>query len=163
KTKRSRRGRGEGSVFQRADGQWTGSLNLGLKADGRRDRRTVYGSSKDEVIEELDKLKVQARTGTLPDAGRMTVAQFLTRWLETSRNDLGLATYEVREIGVRTHVLPRIGPVLLAKLTALHVESFYADMAAAGVGPSAARGAATSLATALEHAVTLGLIPSNPA
>ena len=41
---RRRRGRNEGSIFQRADGVWVGSVILGLDGKGRR-RRTVYGKT----------------------------------------------------------------------------------------------------------------------
>ena len=45
--KRARRGRGEASIFQReSDGRWVASLSLGFDADGKRKRKTVYGSTK---------------------------------------------------------------------------------------------------------------------
>src|SRR5581483_11189652 len=79
---RKRRGRGEGSVFQRADGRWVGSVGLGYGGDGKRKRRTVYGATKQEVVEKLDQLRGDARAGTLPDAGGLTVGQLLDRWLQ---------------------------------------------------------------------------------
>jgi hypothetical protein len=61
KTKKKRRGRGEGSVFQREDGVWVGSLSLGLTAGGKRNRKTVYGATKKEVLDELDRLRSEAQ------------------------------------------------------------------------------------------------------
>lgn len=46
---RTRRGRGEGSVFLRSDGLWTGSLTLGYDGNGKRRRRVVYGATKTEA------------------------------------------------------------------------------------------------------------------
>jgi hypothetical protein len=40
---RKRRGRGEGSIFERADGVWVGSVSLGYDTNGKRLRKTVYG------------------------------------------------------------------------------------------------------------------------
>src|SRR5262249_53324774 len=93
RTVRKRRGRGEGSVFERGDGVWVGSINLGLTPEGRRKRKTVYGSTKQDVLDELDELRGNIKSGTLPDAGKLTVGQFLTRWLESSREGLALATF----------------------------------------------------------------------
>src|SRR4051794_22161482 len=35
---RKRRGRGEASIFERADGQWVGSISLGYHESGKRKR-----------------------------------------------------------------------------------------------------------------------------
>jgi integrase len=53
--------------------------------------------------------------------------------------------------------------VKLAKLTALHVESLYADLHHDDVGPWAVRHAANALGAALNYAARLKLIQRNPA
>jgi hypothetical protein len=68
-------------VFQRDDGQWVGSISLGYTESGKRKRKTVYGTVKKEVLDELDRLRSEARVGSLPDAGGLTVGQLLDRWL----------------------------------------------------------------------------------
>jgi integrase len=163
KKKRARRGRGEGSIFQRGDGQWVGSISLGYTETGRRNRRTVYGATKQEVLDELDRLRTDARVGSLPDAGGMTVGQLLDRWLQSSKSRTETRTFEERERVVKNHLRPRLGGMKLAKLTALHVEGLYADMARDGVGATTVRNAATMLGAALSHACKLKLIPFNPA
>lgn len=55
-----------------------------------------------------------------------------------------------------------MGGLKLAKVNALHVESFYADMARDGVGPTTIRHAANMLGVAFSHACNLKLIPFNP-
>jgi integrase len=160
---RKRRGRGEGSVFERDDGQWVGSVSLGYAESGKRKRRTVYGATKEEVIDKLDRLRGDARAGNLPDAGSLTVGHLLDRWLQSAKSKLGVRTYEEREKTVANHVRPRLAPVKLAKLTPLHVESFYADLHNDNVGPWAVRHAANALGAALNHACRLKLIPANPA
>jgi integrase len=111
-----------------------GTVSLGF-VGGKRRRKTVYGATKTACLEEMDRLRAQARAGTVPDAGRVTVGQLLERWLESSKPKLAPATFEVRESNVNTHVLPRLGAVPLSKLNSLHVEGFYADMVRDGVGP----------------------------
>jgi integrase len=160
---RKRRGRGEGGVFQRGDGQWVGSVSLGYNENGKRRRKTVYGATKQEVIDKLDRLRGDARAGNLPDAGKLTVGQLLDRWLQSNKPKMGVRTYEEREKTVANHVRPRLGALKLAKLTTLHVESFYADMHNDVVGPWAVRHAANALGAALNHACRLKLIPANPA
>jgi integrase len=160
---RKRRGRGEGSVFEREDGQWVGSISLGYVESGKRKRKTVYGATKQEVMDKLDKLRGDARVGNLPDAGGMTVGQLLDRWLQSSKSKTETRTFEERGRVVKNHLRPRLGGLKLAKLTALHVEGLYGDMAREGVGASTVRHAADMLGVALSHACKLKLIPFNPA
>jgi hypothetical protein len=91
---RKRRGRGEGGIRYREDKQlWEGTISLGYKGDGTRNRPTVYGATKKEVQDELDRLRAEARSGAVPDAGKLTIAQLLTRWLEADKERLAPATY----------------------------------------------------------------------
>lgn len=57
KKPRARRGRGEGGVYERADGQWVGSLSLGINAEGKRVRRVVYGDTKAEAHTKLREIQ----------------------------------------------------------------------------------------------------------
>ncbi|GAG22327.1 unnamed protein product, partial [marine sediment metagenome] len=76
---RKRRGRGEGSVFQRKDRIWCGSVSAGYNAQGRRRRRYAYGKTKAEVQEKLREIQHEG----IPEVTRLTVGEYLTRWLET--------------------------------------------------------------------------------
>src|SRR3954463_16172856 len=92
KARKKRRGRGEGSVFEREDGLWVGSISLGLTESGKRSRKTVYGSTKREVMDKLDELRGDARAGNLPEAGKLTVGQLLDRWLQSNKPRMGVRT-----------------------------------------------------------------------
>jgi integrase len=159
---RKRRGRGEGGVYRRADGQWVGSISLGYADSGKRKRKAVYGASKKEVMDKLDRFRSEARVGNLPDARGLTVGQLLDRWLESSKASTETRTFEERERLVKNHLRPRLGALKLARVNALHVESFYADMARDGVGATTVRHAANVLGVAFSHACSLKLIPFNP-
>jgi hypothetical protein len=76
---RRRRGRGEGGIYQRADGFWVGNASFGYTGDGRRKRRVVYGQTKQEVQDKLRGLQTSAAAGALTGTDRLTVAEYLTR------------------------------------------------------------------------------------
>lgn len=161
---RKRRGRGEGGVHFREDRQlWEGSISFGYDGQGKRNRKRVFADSKQGVLDEIARLRAEARAGTLPDTGKLTTGQLLDRWLASSKPQTAPRTYEEREAVIRTHVKSRLGGTPLGRLTALHVEGFYADMARDKVGPSAARHAAAALVAALNYARRLRLVPFNPA
>ena len=89
---RTRRGRGEGSVFLRSDGLWTGSLTLGYDGNGKRRRRVVYGETKSAALEALAKLRADAVAGLLTDAPRQTLAEYLRTWLRDAKEAATRAT-----------------------------------------------------------------------
>ena len=168
KQKRARRGRSEGSIFQRGDGLWVATVSLGYNGAGKRQRRTVYGTTKREVQEKLDELRPAARSGTLGVAAILT-RDFLKLWLNTVEGKVSAGTFERYEQITSQYLLPAIGAVKLANLRPLHVEQCYTAMQrATETGPVSAsattrRASAVVLGIALRHAVQLKMIPSNPA
>jgi len=131
--KRKRRGNNEGSIFQRADGQWTATIAIGHDANGKRKRRTVYGKTRGEVAEKLTRLQGQKLDGTLCDDERLTVGEYLPRWLEDSaRPTIKENTYDNYETMIRVHIAKHIGGVKLAKLSPAHVQGMYSVMERGG-------------------------------
>jgi integrase len=161
---RARRGRDEGSIFQRGDGLWVAVVSLGYKENGRRRRKTVYGSTKEEVAKKLRKLQVKADAGRLRDADRMLVQEYLTAWLEnTVKGKVKEATYQRYKLVVEKQINPHLGSARLQKLSPTLVEGFYADLERAGESPRTRQMAGTVLGTALRHAVhPLKLLDYNP-
>ena len=158
-----RRGRGEGAIFQRADGVWCATITIGYDAVGKRRRRTVYGPTKEEVRKQLTELHTQALHGGVSQPTQLTVAQYLTRWLEdVARPKIRVSTYRQYEGLVRLHVIPHIGGIRLAKLTPAHVQGLYASLLRDGMSPRQCQMVHSRLFSALKRAVRWKLIPSNP-
>jgi integrase len=124
-----RRGNGEGAVYQRADAQWCASVTAGYDPNGKRRRKTIYGATKDVLLQKLAKLQRDVVGGTLVDSERTTVAQHLKHWLEDSaRPAIRPATYRSYKGLIENHINPHIGGVPLVKLSPLHVQGLYSTM-----------------------------------
>lgn len=160
---RKRRGRNEGSIFQRKDGSWTASLSLGYDDNGKRKRKDVYGATKREVQDKLDELRRSAADGQLPEVGKLTVGQHLRSWLAAIKPTVANHTHLPYEQHCTLYLIPHLGGVRLVRLTALHVQNLYSDLARAGVSAAMQKKAGTTLGVALQNAVDLGLLPHNVA
>ena len=69
------------------------------------------------------------------EPARLTVAEFLTRWLgEVAKPNVRPTTFASYETTIRNHVIPEIGPVALVRLTPARIQKLYADKLA---GPRA--------------------------
>jgi len=75
-----RRARGEDSIcYDRSRDRWTGTITVGWKPDGRRDRITVRGRTKTEVKDKLRAKHTELAAGVRTPAS-YTVEQCLKDW-----------------------------------------------------------------------------------
>ena len=161
---RRRRGQGEGSIYKRADGHWTASVQVAVDENGKRHRRTVYGRTRAEVVAKLDDLRSRVAEGVVADPGRLTVGGFFAQWLrDTARLRLRPSTHSLYSDLVRLHIGPRLGGVLLKALQPAHVTALLSAMERDGKAPRLRQMVYTLLHSALRDAVKTGLLARNPA
>ena len=158
-----RSGSGEGSIHKRArDGLYEAKYTVQTETGPKR--KTVYAKTRKEAVTKLAEAPANRDKGIVFDSHGMTVAQYMTRWLEDSaRGDLAPRTYHNYRLQIRRHIVPTFGSVKLDKLTAAHIQSLYARKLRDGLKPSSVRYIHTVLHRALEQAVRFNLIPFNPA
>jgi integrase len=124
----------------------------------------VTGTTKREVQQKLRELLSNADRGILPSAERLTVAQFLDRWLEdTVKRGLRPSTYSDYRNSVHRHAIPAFGKVQLAKLQPMHLQRLYAEMLDKGLSPKTVGNVHGCLHVALKQALEWGLVPRNVA
>ena len=160
--RRARRGRGEGSIYKRGDGRWVGSYSAGYAGDGKRRRRVVYGESKKEVKDKLRDLENDVAAGRPVEVQRMTLAEFLDRWLASIEATVAPSTYTRYKCSIEQQIKPHLGSLRLALIAPLHVEQLYSLLAKGEASARTRQLAGVTLGVALRHAVRLKLIGSNP-
>ena len=160
----NRRGKGEGSVFHRADGTWAATITVGYNATGKRIRRTVYSENKKEVTDKLTRLQNQKLDGTLSEESKLTVAEYVDRWLEDSvRPAKRASTHSSYKSHVELYIKPHIGSVKLVKLTPAHVAGLYSTMERDGKSARLRQMVHATLHRALNVAIKWGVVVRNVA
>jgi integrase len=160
---RARRGRGEGSIYQRTDGTWCATYSAGYAASGRRVRKTIFGLSKEEVAKKLSKVQATRMDGSFVEPSRMRLSTLLERWVEdAARPSIRQTTYYSYKGIIKNHIDPRIGGTTLAILNPIHIQRLYADMERDGVGPRVRQLTHAVLRRALKQALRWGLVARNP-
>lgn len=176
-----------GSIKQRSPGTWY--IRVELEPDpvtGKRRQKaeTLVGRKRDAEAR-MNQLLQDARDGLVGNAGRMTLAEFLDRWLsEHVKEHLAPKTHRGYRQLVDTQIKPLIGGIALDKLRAQHLLDFKAKLrtlprrphkrtrpipaaepapAPQPISSRTQRAAYRALHTALEHAVRWKLIGTNPA
>jgi integrase len=160
---RAKRGRGEGSIFERADGRWVVSISLGYDARGKRRRKKLTFKTKLDARAALARLQGQVSIGQSIEPSRILLAPFAEDWLEKNvKNRVRPATLKLYSIMMRVHVLPKLGGMRISAIKPAHVQALQAELLTA-LHPSSARIAHSVLSMVLDAAVKWGYIPTNAA
>ncbi|MFH9416260.1 tyrosine-type recombinase/integrase [Streptomyces rochei] len=162
--KRTRQPNGRSSIYLGKDGKWHGRVTVGIRDDGRPDRRHVERKTRAEVTAAVRNLEKQRDGGSVRKAGRAwTVEAWLTHWVETiaplAVNENTMVGYGV---AVRKHLIPALGAHRLDKLSPEHIERFYGRMQADGRRAGTIHQIHRTFRTALNEAVRRGHLTRNP-
>jgi integrase len=154
-----RRGHGEGSIKQRADGLWEARVSL----EGGK-RKSFYGKTRKEAQDKLRGALRDIDAGLDLSAGRQTLGQYMTRWLEdVAKPNVRPGTYKSYASYVRLHIVPELGHHQLGKLSPQHVQAFLNGRTAAGLSPRTVQYIRAILRRALGQALKWGLVSRNVA
>ncbi|QIY63494.1 tyrosine-type recombinase/integrase [Streptomyces sp. RPA4-2] len=162
--KRTRQPNGRSSIYLGKDGKWHGRVTVGIRDNGKPDRRHVERKTRAEVTAAVRELEKQRDGGTVRKVGRAwTVETWLTHWVESiaplAVNENTMVGYGV---AVRKHLIPALGAHRLDKLGPEHIERFYGKMQAAGRRAGTIHQIHRTFRTALNEAVRRGHLTRNP-
>jgi integrase len=124
--------------------------------------RYLYGKTRQTVAEKLTKAMAERDGGLVFDEGKLTVAEYMDKWLKNSaHNRLRPKTYKDYSGLTRVHIIPALGHIKLKNLTPLHVQGFYSAKLEAGLSKRTVEYLHTVLHAALKQAVRWELVPRN--
>jgi len=158
-----RRGNGEGSIYQRADGTWCATYSVGYSAEGKRLRRTVFGETFEKVRAKLTRVLSTRMNRPQYEPSRLKLCEYLERWLEdAARPTVRVTTYASYRGIIKNHLGPRLGGVVLAKVSPPHIQGMYAEMERDGLSPRLRQLTHAVLRRSLRQAVLWGMLTWNP-
>ncbi|MFH8787573.1 tyrosine-type recombinase/integrase [Streptomyces roseoverticillatus] len=165
KEKRSRRPNGASSIYLGKDGKWHGRVTVGVRDDGKPDRRHVERKTEPEVIKAVRDLENQRDNGRVRKPGKAwTVKTWLEYWVEEiAKPYVSENTYDGYEVDVRVHLAPGLGAHRLDRLAPEHLERFYRKMQKNGSAAGTAHHVHRTVRVALSEAVRRGHVTTNVA
>lgn len=152
-----KRGNNEGTIYQRTDGRWCAELTVA----GRR--RSHYAATRRDVAAWLNTQRAAIQDGRDIEPSRVTVAEFLDRWLAIDGPNLAPSSRLTYAIIMRRHIVPHIGNVRLQSLRADHIQRLVVAQRESGAGLPSIELAHIILRRALNRACRWGLLAINPA
>jgi integrase len=160
----------KGHIRQRSPGHWAIVLDLREPATGKMRRKwhTFTGTKRQAQIE-CARLIAAVNGGTYLEPSKLTVGQFLERWLEHIKPLISPRTHERYGEIVSTNINPLVGAVVLTKLRPMQISDAYAKALASGrrdscggLAPSTVRYMHVILKAAMAQAVRWQMLAHNP-
>jgi integrase len=159
-----------GSIIKRGAG-YSYVLYLGRDETGRKKQKWVGGfRTRKDAEKALAKVLDQVHTGVFTDPGRMTVGEYLEQWLDGVGPSLRAKSAFSYADTLRGYVIPRVGSLRLADLTATRLRALYSELLESGrrrgTGGLSARTVGYThriVSHALKDAMRAGLLARNPA
>ena len=124
----AKRGNGEGTIYYSEKlNKWVGQFTAGRKADGKLNRKSVYGSTRKEVKEKMTDALARVQQNTIIDKNNITVYELGLEILDTK-----LSTNIIKETSYNSlsHSLNKIknsllGDMKIQKVTYREIQLFY--------------------------------------
>ncbi|MEU5874263.1 site-specific integrase [Glycomyces sp. NPDC047369] len=159
---RKKAGDGDGSIYWDESKQcWIGSISLGTKPDGTRNRPKVRGATKKEVRDKLKELKDDFDDGI--DLGeKYTVAQACGDFLKGGTRGLVPATVTELRLHIEKWIIPHLGAAKLKQLTADDIDAWL-DVMAAHLASSSVKRRLGTLRRVIRHAEARNRVRRNVA
>jgi integrase len=156
---------GHGTIRQRNPG----SFELRYQVGGKT-RTATFRGSRQEAKRELRRLLTEADHGIAPAApARLTVGDWLDRWLAIASGEVRPLTLVRYEAAVRLYLTPALGAIRLRELTARDIQRVFSGWTAAGRHRGTGGLARSTLGllrkvmnAALQRALELELVARNP-
>lgn len=155
----TRRGSGEGSIYQRADGRWVAALDLGKDDNEKRQRKVLYGRTRADVRSKLLQAQREHDERRLALASP-TVQDWLRHYLDhiATNRPSTLKTYRSY---AEKHIIPAVGSRRLDRLTQADVRRMLVAMRADGKSDATVRQVFAILARSLVIAQREGKVSAN--
>ncbi len=160
----------KGHIRERSPGHWAIILDLRDPATGKRRRKWhKFAGTKRKAQDECARLISELNGGLYLEPAKITVGQFLDRWLEHIKPLVSPRTHERYGELVTKNLKPLVGAVLLIKLRPMQVSQAYAKALSdgrrdgkGGLAPSTVRYLHVILKSAIGQAVRWQILARNP-
>lgn len=154
---------GAGSIWQRADGRWSGAVVLD-EADGARRRRTFYASTREQAEAKRAELLAKVESGAAITPAYLTLQRYLDEWLSQVVADrVRPNTLVAYRHYVEKYLNPDLGKKKLGRLSAREIRLYLDSLKRRGTGVRTIRYVHATLRAALEDAMREELIEKNVA
>ena len=156
------RSHGEGSVFERKNGDRNKPFVAQIPLGGGKKKIVGYYATKQEAVTAKNKALHEIEQIKRVGNTRQKVGEYLEYWLENiHRISVRLSSYVQTRNIIKHHLIPALGEIPIQKLTAREVQQFYGKLQEEHLSSQRIRSVHIALHKALKDAVQADLLRDN--
>jgi len=160
--KKYRRSNGEGSIFRHANGRWCGQIGLGIDENGKRIRKSVFGETRAEVVEQLKVLYGSIQAKKLKPSKSIKLGQFIDKWLRDFKQPtVSPRTYEWY-MNINKGISDEIKDTLLHKVNSYQIQNMLNTLKNEGASVRSVKAVYDLLNQVYKAAIEFHMIGENP-
>lgn len=130
---------------------------------GKRRRKKQRGfKTKRDAEKALALLEADVYKGTYFEPSSIQLKEHVSDWFRSKKNSISIQTAITYEAYLKNRVIPYIGHVQLAHLTPALLQNYVNDLKDEGLASSSIKKIYSIVKSALDFAVNMDLLPSNP-
>lgn len=154
---------------KRSDGRWEARFKVGTNpGTGKPVYKTIYAQTADECARKLRAATAAVDEHTYTEPSKMPLKEWLEIWQNEYLGSVKDTTGDVYKTAIRRHIVPALGAVKLCELRPHDCQTFINDLyrgknGREKLGSKSCRNVHGTLHKALQVAVKIGYIASNPA
>ena len=161
---KKRREKGSGGVSLRKDGLWVGRYDAGVKADGKRDVRSVYAKSEAECKKKLRALIKEIHSTDYISVQKKPVKAYMDDWLNNvKKNELKPTSFDRLEQTLTYDVYPYIGNIQLNSIKSDDIQQMINSLRDSKKSHSSIKKAYEAVNACFKLGVTQKTVAVNPA
>ncbi|PEM81497.1 site-specific integrase [Bacillus toyonensis] len=131
---------------------------------GKRRQKWFSGyKTKKEAEKDVAKKITELNEGTFVEPSKITLKDYLIKWLEIKKMSIEKSTYESYNSYIFTHIVPSIGTIALHKLNVTHIQQCYKNANQNNMSNNSILLMHRILKSALNLAIKQNVISRNPA
>lgn len=161
----------KGHIRERSPGHWAIVIDIPDPKTGKRRRKWhSFKGTKRQAQTESARIISEFKSGNALEPSKITVAEYLDKWLEHIKSQVSPRTAERYNELARKNIAALIGSVALTKLTPMAISTAYSTALASGrrdgkggLGPRTVHHCHRVLKQALAQAVRWQMLARNPA
>ena len=160
---RTRRANNEGGISQRKDGRWMGSATFGYDDNGKQIRKFVYGRTRLEVAEKLNKLTNRIISSDYDLIDKNTIGNLMKEWLLIFKKNLvSPRTFENTFRNFKLHIEPKVGGMKIDEVNNMVIQRVMNELLNEGYGLTTVRKVKFIFNQFFDYAVQNRWVASNP-
>jgi integrase len=163
RAKKNKRGNGEGTEPRlHKSGLYVIYISLGHKPNGTRDRRAVYGKTKELARSKRDALLHENRQGKIAHSDSISFGEWLEKWLQGRKPHIAKTTHDLYAFRIRKWIPDRYKQMRLQAIKRGEMRDLLAYLANKNLSSGERSRLLQHITAAFEEAIDRELIAVNP-